>query len=89
LDESSTSVRYGVQDYAQFYIHTKREPISGIHLCFEVESRDLVNAFYESAISAGGKDNGKPGIREDYGSTYYATFVIDPDGNNIEAVHRG
>lgn len=45
-----------------------------------------MNQFYEGATSAGGKDNGKPGLRPDYSTDYYAAFVFDPDGNNIEAV---
>jgi len=56
------------------------------HLAFSVTTRAAVDAFYEAAIAAGGKDNGKPGIREMYSPTYYAAFVFDPDGNNVEVV---
>ena len=56
------------------------------HLSFRVENRGQVDAFYKAAITAGGKDNGKPGIREKYSANYYAAFVLDPDGNNVEAV---
>ena len=56
------------------------------HICFAVRSRNKVHAFYEAALAAGGKDNGPPGLRPDYTPTYYAAFVIDPDGNNVEAV---
>jgi hypothetical protein len=45
-----------------------------------------VGAFHVAAVEAGGRDNGKPGLRENYGPTYYAAFAYDPDGNNIEAV---
>ena len=55
------------------------------HLAFEAKSRQQVEAFYEAALAAGGKDNGAPGYR-DYSPGYYAAFVHDPDGNNIEAV---
>ncbi|MBO6667956.1 VOC family protein [Parvibaculum sp.] len=58
----------------------------GIHLAFTAPSRAAVDKFYEVGLEAGGKDNGKPGIRADYAPTYYAAFLIDPDGNNVEAV---
>lgn len=58
----------------------------GVHLALHVDHRKEVDAFYEAAIKAGGKDNGKPGIRKDYAPNYYAAFVHDPDGNNIEVV---
>ena len=53
---------------------------------FTARSRAEVDAFYEAAMKAGGKDNGKPGIRAHYHPDYYGAFVFDPDGNNIEAV---
>lgn len=62
---------------------------TGCHLCWRAETRAQVDAFYQAAISAGGKDNGPPGLRPDYHPNYYGAFVIDPEGNNIEAVcHR-
>jgi len=57
-----------------------------VHIAFAAKDRDAVKAFYAAAIPAGGKDNGKPGLRPDYGANYYAAFVKDPDGNNVEAV---
>jgi catechol 2,3-dioxygenase-like lactoylglutathione lyase family enzyme len=61
-------------------------PISPItHLAFRAQTPQAVSDFYEAALSAGGKDNGKPGLRE-YHPGYFAAFVLDPDGNNIEAV---
>jgi catechol 2,3-dioxygenase-like lactoylglutathione lyase family enzyme len=57
-----------------------------VHVAFTAKDRNSVKAFYEAALPAGGKDNGKPGLRPDYGSNYYGGFVKDPDGNNIEAV---
>lgn len=63
------------------------EPVSdGVHHAFRAESRAAVDAFHAAALAAGGKDNGAPGIREDYHPSYYAAFVIDPDGMNVEAV---
>jgi len=57
-----------------------------VHVAFTANTREAVKAFYAAALPAGGKDNGKPGLRPDYGSNYYGGFVKDPDGNNIEAV---
>ena len=58
---------------------------SGLHFCFTAPDRKSVDAFHAAALKAGGKDNGKPGIRQDYSPDYYAAFVIDPDGYRIEA----
>jgi catechol 2,3-dioxygenase-like lactoylglutathione lyase family enzyme len=60
-----------------------------VHLAFRAETRAQVDAFHAAALAAGGADNGAPGLREIYHPTYYGAFVLDPDGNNIEAVcHR-
>jgi len=56
-----------------------------IHICFSAKTRAEVSAFYEAAIKAGGRDNGKPGLRPEYHPNYFGAFVFDPDGNNIEA----
>src|SRR5690348_17930608 len=61
-----------------------QKPIA--HLAFRAKDRKQVDAFHKAALAAGGKDNGKPGLRENYSPTYYAAFVLDPDGNNVEAV---
>ena len=58
---------------------------SGLHFCFDAPSRKSVDAFHSGALGAGGRDNGKPGIRADYDPNYYAAFVVDPDGYRIEA----
>lgn len=57
-----------------------------LHLAFQAESREQVQAFYRAALAAGAKDNGAPGLRPQYHPNYYAAFVIGPDGHNIEAV---
>lgn len=57
-----------------------------VHICLSAGSRKKVRDFYEAALAAGGKSNGAPGLRPDYTPTYYAAFVVDPDGNNLEAV---
>jgi len=59
---------------------------SAMHLCFAAETRAQVDAFYNAAIAAGARDNGKPGIREHYHPNYYGAFVIDLNGVNLEAV---
>lgn len=56
------------------------------HFAFAAENRAQVDAFYEAAIAAGGRDNGAPGLRPHYHEHYYGAFVLDPDGNNMEAV---
>lgn len=62
---------------------------AGMHIAFVAESRAQVDAFYQAAIATGGHDNGPPGIRAHYHPNYYAAFVLDPDGINVEAVcHR-
>ncbi len=58
------------------------------HLAFQAQDRAMVNDFYQTALANGGKDNGSPGERP-YHPGYYAAFVLDPDGNNIEVVHHG
>ena len=62
--------------------------ISRVHLAFQASDRDAVHAFHRAALEAGGKDNGAPGERP-YHPGYYGAFVLDPDGNNIEAVFHG
>ena len=65
------------------------EPGRAVHVAFAAENRASVEAFHEAAIAAGGHDNGRPGLRPEYHPTYYGAFVLDPDGNNIEAVSHG
>ncbi|GGI89311.1 VOC family protein [Halopseudomonas pertucinogena] len=59
------------------------------HLAFQAQDEAMVDAFYQAALASGGKDNGAPGLRSAYHPGYYAAFVLDPDGNNIEAVYHG
>jgi predicted lactoylglutathione lyase len=59
---------------------------SGVHIAFAATDRSAVDRFYAAAMAAGGRDNGAPGLAPEYSPTYYAGFVFDPDGNNIEAV---
>jgi catechol 2,3-dioxygenase-like lactoylglutathione lyase family enzyme len=63
-------------------------PVSHVHLAFQAADRETVQAFHRAALAAGGRDNGAPGERN-YHPGYYGAFVLDPDGNNIEAVFHG
>jgi catechol 2,3-dioxygenase-like lactoylglutathione lyase family enzyme len=65
------------------------QKISHVHLAFQARDEAMVKRFYDAAIAAGGTDNGGPGERSKYHPGYYAAFVFDPDGNNIEAVIHG
>jgi catechol 2,3-dioxygenase-like lactoylglutathione lyase family enzyme len=58
----------------------------GVHVALKAKNRAAVDRFHAEGVKAGGKDNGKPGLRADYSPTYYAAFLTDPDGNNVEAV---
>jgi catechol 2,3-dioxygenase-like lactoylglutathione lyase family enzyme len=89
LSESPGSLGYG-RDGVAFWISASEKPVaadasSGLHFCFDAPTRKSVDAFHAAALKAGGGDNGKPGLRADYGENYYAAFVTDPDGYRIEA----
>jgi catechol 2,3-dioxygenase-like lactoylglutathione lyase family enzyme len=89
LSEGSGSLGYG-RDEVVLWIGATEHPVaaderSGLHICFVAPSRQSVDAFHAAALGAGGRDNGPPGLRADYGPTYYAAFVVDPDGYRIEA----
>lgn len=61
----------------------------GTHVAFAAKDRAAVDAFYAAAVAAGGRDNGKPGLRPEYHASYYGAFVLDPDGHNVEACSHG
>ena len=69
-----------------FWIGTGGKVSVATHVAFATESRKIVDEFYAAALAAGGRDNGKPGLRPHYHENYYGAYVFDPDGNNIEAV---
>jgi catechol 2,3-dioxygenase-like lactoylglutathione lyase family enzyme len=62
---------------------------AGAHIAFTATSREAVQAFHEAALAHGGRDIGGPGTRHEYSAGYYGAFVLDPDGNNVEAVLHG
>ncbi len=84
-DPKAKMVGFGVKGAIDLYI-SEGSPLGHAHLAFRAENRAAVNGFHAAATAAGGKDHGAPGIRKDYSPTYYAAFVIDPDGNNLEVV---
>ena len=89
LSAGDTSLGYG-KDTVGLWISLTKSPVkadraSGLHFCFDGPTRKSIDAFHNAALASGGRDNGKPGLRADYGEEYYAAFVIDPDGYRIEA----
>ena len=71
-----------------FYLTPASTDTRGLHLAFRASSREQVEAFHRAALAQGATDNGPPGLRPDYGDGYFAAFVLDTSGNNLEAVHR-
>jgi catechol 2,3-dioxygenase-like lactoylglutathione lyase family enzyme len=71
-----------------FWIHEGR-PVGRSHIAFEAQSQEQVDGFHAAGLEAGGRDNGAPGLRSEYSATYYAAYLLDPNGNNIEAVFHG
>jgi catechol 2,3-dioxygenase-like lactoylglutathione lyase family enzyme len=89
LSEGADSLGYGKDEVAFWTSAAARpvppDPASGLHICFAAPTRESVKAFHAAALAGGGRDNGAPGLRADYGPHYYAAFVVDPDGYRIEA----
>ena len=77
---------FGKDGYPSIWIHDNETPGTGTHIAFAAQDRDLVDAFFQAALNAGGIDNGPPGIRMHYHANYYAAYVLDPDGINVEVV---
>ncbi|SHO56799.1 VOC family protein [Vibrio quintilis] len=77
---------FGPEEKPAFWIIETKEEFTPRHIAFAAKSRTEVDHFYEQAMAHGGEDNGKPGLRPMYHENYYGAFVIDPDGNNVEAV---
>jgi catechol 2,3-dioxygenase-like lactoylglutathione lyase family enzyme len=93
LMENADALEYGREKLA-LWIGKVEQPVrtdmgSGLHFCFGAPPREAVDGFYVAAVNTGGADNGAPGLRPDYGTDYYAAFVVDPDGYLIEAYFGG
>lgn len=90
--EGEASLGFGVGDGGEedepFAVERRESGGRASHVAFTASTTAQVDAFHEAALAAGGSDNGAPGERP-YGDTYYAAFVLDPDGHNIEAVYHG
>ena len=82
--EYPEAVGFGAE-HPDFWISNRGTPGTA-HIAIRVDSRAAVDAFHEAAVAAGGTDNGAPGLRPHYHETYYGAYVLDPDGNNVEAV---
>ncbi len=90
LEINEVVLGYGTSVHDMFEIRQfdEKSPLSQrVHIAFNAPSKESIDAFYRSALASGGKCNGEPGFRPQYEDGYYAAFVIDPDGHNIEAVY--
>jgi predicted lactoylglutathione lyase len=82
-----TSAGFGPKDAPALWLYAdKGASAMRAHIAFRADARKAVDQFHAKGIKAGGRDNGEAGLRTDYSPTYYAAFLIDPDGNNVEAV---
>jgi catechol 2,3-dioxygenase-like lactoylglutathione lyase family enzyme len=88
-ESGGTAHGFGSGGKPYFWVGDNEKVGEGTHVAFAAETRAQVDAFHEAALAAGGRDNGAPGLRPIYGPNYYAAFVFDPDGLNIEAVCHG
>lgn len=79
---------YGPEGQPVFWL-SEQATGGGAHIAFAAPGRDAVDAFHAAGLDAGGRDHGPPGLRPDYGAGYYAAFLVDPDGHNVEAVRMG
>jgi catechol 2,3-dioxygenase-like lactoylglutathione lyase family enzyme len=84
--EGPYGVGIGQQKKPSLWLFETKEKPAHLHIAFAADSRSQVDDFYQAALSAGGKDNGAPGLRPHYHANYYGAFVVGPDGHNIEAV---
>jgi catechol 2,3-dioxygenase-like lactoylglutathione lyase family enzyme len=84
--EADDTMAFGPADAPALWLHGGAAAGGGAHVAFRAPSRAAVDRFHAAGLKAGGRDNGAPGPRPDYGPTYYAAFLVDPDGNNVEAV---
>ncbi len=88
-ESGAAACGFGKDGKPDFWIGGEGGLAGVVHVAIVAESRAAVDAFYQAALAAGGRDNGAPGLRPHYHPNYYGAFVLDPDGHNIEAVcHR-
>jgi catechol 2,3-dioxygenase-like lactoylglutathione lyase family enzyme len=84
--QDETYAGLGPKGEPALWLYAAKSAGSGTHVAFRAADRAAVDRFHKAGLESGGKDNGRPGLRTDYSPTYYAAFLIDPDGNNVEAV---
>jgi predicted lactoylglutathione lyase len=92
VNETEALVMFGTEkndDFGLFQSSRECSPTTSVHVAFSAKSREAVDVFYKAALLAGGTAHIPPGIRSEYHPDYYAAYVLDPDGNNIEAVNHG
>jgi catechol 2,3-dioxygenase-like lactoylglutathione lyase family enzyme len=89
VESSQGPTGFAIEGGGDFWIGEGQPPAAPVHVAFAAADRATVDKFHRAALEAGGRDNGAPGLRPHYHAGYYAAFVIDPDGNNVEAVFHG
>lgn len=88
FDEEGRSAGFGVDGVVRLLITGGRKTVPTLHICFSANSKASVETAYANALAAGGIDNGKPGYRDHYAKGYFAAFLHDPDGHNVEILFR-
>jgi catechol 2,3-dioxygenase-like lactoylglutathione lyase family enzyme len=87
MEPMGKAAGFGEHGRPFFWIEDRPPAVQGgLHVAFAVDEREMVDAFHAAGLAAGGIDNGAPGIRKTYHPSYYGAYILDPDGNNIEAV---
>ncbi len=86
VSRDASGAGFGPPGEPALWLYPTKEKGPGVHVAFRANDRAAVDRFFAAGIESGGRDNGGPGVRSDYGPKYYAAFLIDPDGNNVEAV---
>lgn len=87
MEPMGKAAGFGEHGRPFFWIEDRPPAVrGGLHIAFAVDERETVDAFHAAGLAAGGIDNGAPGVRETYHPSYYGAYLLDPDGNNIEAV---
>jgi catechol 2,3-dioxygenase-like lactoylglutathione lyase family enzyme len=85
--QDASGASFGLPNQADLWLYPGNDSAGpSAHIALRASDRNVVNSFHKEGLRAGGRDNGAPGVREDYGPRYYAAYVLDPDGNNVEAV---
>jgi catechol 2,3-dioxygenase-like lactoylglutathione lyase family enzyme len=84
--QDGASAGFGPPGAPVLWLYANEAAVGGTHVAFRAKSRRAVDRFHAAGLEAGGRDGGAPGVRADYAPNYYAAFLIDPNGNNVEAV---